>query len=646
MTVANNVTSIQRFGNGTATQFSFPNKIFTATDLAVTLVDLTGNQYTFTNFLNTTLGISYTISGVDVDTGCTVVFSAPIASGWTVDMRTRPTPLQLTSIKNQGAFFPELHEEAFDRLTRSVQDFARLSYTYGIHSLDNETIPWPALPPPSARKGMALVFDSATGLPTVSPLSSQAVTLGVIASFLSLTQTPAEASAGVTPANLQYQPYDIRRYGADPTGVLASDSALAQAIAVCGTLGGEIRAPAGKYSFASQINLNQKNAIVIRGDGGITTGSTSGTQFVYTGTGTGVWISMLSAIGCQLRDMQLVHTNAGFTGTYIKCGNDGTHGDPASCGTFGLVMGSSVNAVGNVHLDLDRCTFWTSERCNFLYGNPSVKGQNPAGSSYSRSNSFRDCQWTSSYVAPVNSQGESWTFENCVFLSLNNGAAGALVGATTATPTTALVVTGCWFGGITSSSPPGTWIDGCINGSLISGNSFLGSAASVTTAIALRQASGVAIIGCGFNALRNGVNFAVGSCNGIVVKGISATNVTNFWVNSAANVPIGQLDFEIGFGVPVPPGHGNTIQQGYRVHPDGTVEQWGLRTGLVNGGGNLVTFAINFPTACWNVQVSLSSVLATTATAYPSALTQSNFTITLQDPGATLDTAYWRAIGN
>ena len=75
MTVAATITSKQYPSNGVSLQYPFPNKIFAATDLVVTLIDTNGNLYPFTNFANATLGLSYTVQGVDVDTGCTVVFS-------------------------------------------------------------------------------------------------------------------------------------------------------------------------------------------------------------------------------------------------------------------------------------------------------------------------------------------------------------------------------------------------------------------------------------------------------------------------------------------------------------------------------------------------------------------------------------------
>lgn len=166
MTIAATVTAQQYSCNGSTTQFSFPNKVFAATDLVVTLIDLLGNLYSFVGFANVGLGLNYTVQNVDVDTGCLVAFNLGPANGWTLDIRTVTPNIQSTSIKNQGAFLPELHEEAFDKITREAQDLRRLTYTFGIHGPDLETTPWPALPAAASRKLGVLYFDS-NGLPNV-----------------------------------------------------------------------------------------------------------------------------------------------------------------------------------------------------------------------------------------------------------------------------------------------------------------------------------------------------------------------------------------------------------------------------------------------------------------------------------------------
>lgn len=262
MTIASTLTQKTFPCNGVATQFAFPNKIFSASDLVVTLIDTLGNLYPFVNQANSATGLSFTVQGVDVDAGCTVVMSAAPTNLWTLDVRTSTSETQSTSIKNQGGFLPELHEEAFDRLTRMVQDLLRLAYTFGIHGPDIETTPWPGLPIASARKGQALMFDPATGLPTLGVPNTQTITTGLLASFLNLTQSPAEAAAAVTPVNLAYPPIVPDRYATNTIpGTSDMTSAVNTAISVASqaltgnAVGAVVNLLTAVYLLSSEVTL-------------------------------------------------------------------------------------------------------------------------------------------------------------------------------------------------------------------------------------------------------------------------------------------------------------------------------------------------------------------------------------------------------
>ncbi len=60
-------------------------------------------------------------------------------------------------------------------------------------------------------------------------------------------QTAPESAAGVTPTNYAYQPLDVRRYGADPTGAASSSAAITAACAVAAVM----VPPPGTYSYGS-----------------------------------------------------------------------------------------------------------------------------------------------------------------------------------------------------------------------------------------------------------------------------------------------------------------------------------------------------------------------------------------------------------
>lgn len=449
-----------------------------------------------------------------------------------------------------------------------------------------------------------------------------------------LSQTPAESAAGVTPTNLAYPQGNLLRYGADPTGTTASDPALSQALAVCGATGGRIHAPGGVYTFASQISLLSKLAIIIEGDGS-GGGAQTATQFKYTGTAS-PWIDMRNAVGCQFRDIQLTHSNGGFTGTYIKCGNGGVN-DPTFCGTFNVLIGNSVSAT--VHLDLDKCTLWTSSNTNFVNGNPSVKGQSNAGGSYANAIRFRDCLWQKSQIAPIQDGGQAWEIDSCTFEGISAGSAvnafilssnanGAFLG---------LKITGCWIGDCNTTA--GTLISLLgSQGVEISGNYLSGN--TNTTAIAMGgNCQGWSIVGNLFIGHLNGINFASTVCGNISVKGNVATSVTNPWENTG-NCTFGTLDVGPNFGFGLPSGHYGT---GLRTNPDQTIEQWGS-VSVTNGTPSAVSFTPNFPNAVQSIQLTMRNAGSGLET-YTTSESTSGFSINVAG-GVGTTSVYWKAIGN
>lgn len=249
MTIAQTISQILYPCNGVTTAFPFNNKIFAASDLVVSLVtNATGASTPLT--LNT----HYTVSNVDVDTGCTVTTLSAYASTFSIDIRSNTANTQSSSIKNQGDFYPELHEEAFDKLCREVQDLRRQTYTYGIHGPDTETLPWTALPSAVNRKGFSLMFDATSGLPALGTPTSQTLTAGLIGSLIYPTSS-AEIAAGITPTN-QYIPYGwLTRYGGAGDGSTDNVAPLIKAIA-------QAVQPGGSRPYAGTGTWNLNSALL------------------------------------------------------------------------------------------------------------------------------------------------------------------------------------------------------------------------------------------------------------------------------------------------------------------------------------------------------------------------------------------------
>lgn len=115
MTVSTEVNHNEYTGNGVTTTFPYAFRIFQASDLLVTTSDTNGTLRTLT--LNT----DYTVSGVGSYSGGTVILPAPLSNGWGISIERDLPVVQETDLRNQGRFFAETHEGAFDYLTMLIQ---------------------------------------------------------------------------------------------------------------------------------------------------------------------------------------------------------------------------------------------------------------------------------------------------------------------------------------------------------------------------------------------------------------------------------------------------------------------------------------------------------------------------------------------
>ncbi|XGL69318.1 phage tail fiber protein [Klebsiella pneumoniae] len=115
MTVSTQVSRNEYTGNGATTQYDFTFRILDKSHLLVQTLD------TSENIVTLTLGTDYTVTGVNRYNGGKVVLTSALPAGYKISIE-RSTPVtQESSIRNQGGFFPEIHEDALDKLTMLVQ---------------------------------------------------------------------------------------------------------------------------------------------------------------------------------------------------------------------------------------------------------------------------------------------------------------------------------------------------------------------------------------------------------------------------------------------------------------------------------------------------------------------------------------------
>ncbi|MCA3247394.1 MAG: hypothetical protein ING29_13055 [Azospirillum sp.] len=102
-------------GNGSQTVFAYGFKVFANTELRVIRTSIAGADTILT------LATDYTVSGVGADGGGNVTCTTAPATGEKITILRNVPLTQLTDLRQQGGFYPEVHERVFDRLAMAVQ---------------------------------------------------------------------------------------------------------------------------------------------------------------------------------------------------------------------------------------------------------------------------------------------------------------------------------------------------------------------------------------------------------------------------------------------------------------------------------------------------------------------------------------------
>ncbi|CAK8741802.1 hypothetical protein SODG_005120 [Sodalis praecaptivus] len=117
MTVSTEINHNEYTGNGETTHFPYTFRIFKNADLVVSVFDLNGNLSVLA------LDTDYTVTGAGGYSNGNVVLTEPLKSGWQISISRELPVTQETDLRNQGKFFPEIHEDALDKLTMLIQQF-------------------------------------------------------------------------------------------------------------------------------------------------------------------------------------------------------------------------------------------------------------------------------------------------------------------------------------------------------------------------------------------------------------------------------------------------------------------------------------------------------------------------------------------
>lgn len=115
MTVSTEVDHNDYTGNGVTTSFPYTFRIFKKSDLVVQVVDL--NE----NITELILDTDYTVTGAGGYSGGNVILMTALTNGYQISISRELPVTQETDLRNQGKFFAEVHEDAFDKLTMLIQ---------------------------------------------------------------------------------------------------------------------------------------------------------------------------------------------------------------------------------------------------------------------------------------------------------------------------------------------------------------------------------------------------------------------------------------------------------------------------------------------------------------------------------------------
>lgn len=190
MTVESTTRRNDYTGNGATATYNFSFRIFAETDLLVTTKDTLGFQTTLA------YPTDYSVTGIGLYSGGSITLTAGnLANNYKITIRRKVPLTQLSSIRNQGGYFPDVVENALDRL-----DMIALAHQDEI----DRAIKLPEteaatnslyLPTLENRVSKFLAFDASGN---IIPAAGTSANLGPVSAFIDTLLPAVDASAAQT----------------------------------------------------------------------------------------------------------------------------------------------------------------------------------------------------------------------------------------------------------------------------------------------------------------------------------------------------------------------------------------------------------------------------------------------------------------
>lgn len=394
--------------------------------------------------------------------------------------------------------------------------------------------------------GAATVYQAATGGTTRSnPLTTDSsgriegyveegsydlvVSPGSLNGVAEYTQR-FEAVSGASAVSVESGRVNVLNYAAvpdDSSGATqtANTAAIQAAIDALPARGGRLVVP-GRFYHDGKLNWDDRVAIIIEGEGGVSGGAETASQLIYTGTGTG--FSFRSTVGIKVDGaLWFRFTNGSHSGVLMDFGHSATGGDTADADFSAAMIGSGTPTIQGtgILVSLDKAINCDFNGTGFKGGNVGVRGKVASGGgNYSNGHHLERARFAWMKTMPVRNLHQGCSLKGARFQQLYNGSTPAGAGAyedESGYQNNALNLEDIWCG---DADTTGTWVSASGDKWKVSGYIAGGAKGVVIGASSFGVTVDAKILGGGSGNMTTGVDVGA-NCQDLTLD-IRTSNVT------------------------------------------------------------------------------------------------------------------------